>query len=297
MGLVNQLRRVALVVATGGLLGAVAVTMPARAAVPTVAPGDVVTVNGISVTAPSTSGAVALNVDRLDGSSQLLVVTTDAAGHVRIGDGSETATAGAPDGGSPPKCDDPAFNLINGASWPTSYDWSFRRSTTPDELTRRDATKALRQSVSNITGTRNGCGLADRVGLTNEYQGSTTQPSDVSSTPSCAAKPGSHNVTEFGPIRGGVIAATCTYSTGPDGDIVAADIRMSTNVEWWTGGQCTEAFGVRAVQTHEVGHAVGLAGVDELDHGNLTMSAINDRCSNFEASLGRGDVLGLRALY
>ena len=54
----------------------------------------------------------------------------------------------------------------------------------------------------------------------------------------------------------------------------------------------------QGVQTHEYGHAFGMGHVSEADHGNLTMSTnINGAWSNFEASLGRGDVLGLRSLY
>lgn len=52
------------------------------------------------------------------------------------------------------------------------------------------------------------------------------------------------------------------------------------------------------VATHEYGHAFGVGHVDEASHRNLTMSAgLNESCSNFEASLGKGDVRALNALY
>lgn len=300
MVLVRGARVGALVLTAVGLAAALTVSLPAQAAAPTYAPGDVVTVNGISVTAPATAGAVALSVDRADGSSQTLLVTTDASGQVTVGDGGETVVPAAP-AASPPKCNDSAYTLINGASWPSAYNWYFKKSTTPNELTSRGATKALKQSVKNITGSKNGCGLADQVGLNNDYKGSTKQDPDVTPQLTCKSNPQPQNVTAFGAISAGggnVLAATCTYSTGPNGNIVHADVLINTNFEWWTGGSCSSAIGLRAVQTHEYGHAVGMGHVDEANHGNLTMSTnLNSACSNFEASLGKGDVLGLRDLY
>jgi hypothetical protein len=274
---------------------AITVAMPAEAAAPAYVPGDVVMVNGIGVTAPLTEGSVALSVDRVDGTSQTLMVTTDAAGRVTVSNGTPAAPTD-PNFVPPPKCSDPAFSLLGG-KWPSSYNWNFRRATTPNELTKKKATQALKQSVNNITNSSNGCGLADEVSLTNNYLGSTTQASDVTSIPTCVGSPQPLNVTEFGPIGGGgILAATCTYTSG--GTITNADVRINNGFEWWTGGSCSGAYGVRAVQTHEYGHAVGLGHVDEANHGNLTMSTnINSSCSDFEASLGQGDVLALRALY
>ena len=55
---------------------------------------------------------------------------------------------------------------------------------------------------------------------------------------------------------------------------------------------------MEALVTHEVGHAYGLGHVGEANHGRQTMSTfIDGLCENQEATLGRGDVLGLRDLY
>lgn len=290
--------RVGALALTAAAVLAGTVAMPAQATAPTYAAGDAVTVDGLTVTAPTTAGAVALSVDRADGSSQTLLVTTNADGSVTVVDTRDAVVLAGP-AASPSKCNDSAFTTLNGSSWPGTYRWYFRKGTTPNELSKAGATNALTDSVNNITKSSNGCGLDDQVSATASYKGSTTQASDVTSQPACKASPGSKNVTEFGPIGGGgILAATCTYSTGAGGDIVFADVRINTGFEWWTGGGCSGAYGVRAVQTHEYGHAFGLGHVSEADHGNLTMSTnINSACSNFEASLGRGDVLGLRSLY
>lgn len=297
MSLVRSTRLGALLL-TAVAAAVTTVTLPAQAAAPTYEPGDIVTVNGISVTAPATAGSVSLTVDRVDGTSQTLSVTTDEAGRVTVGDDSDVVTSG-PDGGAPPKCDDPAYTLINGSSWPGAYSWAFRRATTPNEMTKKAATRELKKAVNNISNSSNACGLADQADIPNIYQGSTTQASDVTSQPACVANPQPINVTEFGAMGGGgILAATCVYSSG--GNITDADVKLNLNFEWWegTGGCGGSTYGLQGVQTHEYGHAVGVGHVTESDHGNLTMSTnINGTCSNFEASLGQGDVLALRDLY
>ena len=257
------------------------------------APGDVVTVNGISVTAPLTAGSVALTVDRVDGTSETLLVTTHANGQVTVGDGTDAATSGVPAGGPSAEVRRPRVLAARRRKWPSAYNWHFRKASTPNELSKKQATKALKSAASNIATSNNDCGMADEVGLAVNYQGSTTQASDVTSVPTCVGSPQPQNVTEFGPITGGgggILAATCTYTSG--GTITNADVRMNTNFEWWTGGGCSGAFSVQGVQTHEYGHAVGVGHVTEAEHGNLTMSTnINGQCSHFEASMGEGDVL------
>lgn len=276
-----------------------ALALPANAAAPTYAPGDVVSVDGATVTAPAPGHAVAMTLDRANGNSTTLLVSTDADGKVSVSTGADAVAPDGEAGGSPGKCNDSAYSLINGASWPSTYVWHYRQSTTPNELTVSGAKKALRKAANNITDASNRCGISDEVDIGNDFQGNTTQPSDVDSIPACAAVPGNQNVTEFGDmLTPGVLAATCTYSTGTNGDITDADVRISTDFEWWTGGACTNAYSVRGVQTHEYGHAFGVGHVDEATHGNLTMSTnINGPCSNFEQNLGLGDILALEDLY
>jgi len=279
-------------------LGLVALALPANAA-SSYAPGDLVTVDGAGVTAPAPGKTVALSIDRVGAPSTTLVVSTATDGTVTVSDGTDGTAAAAPDGG-PDKCDDNDYTLLDGSSWPGTYEWHFKKSSTPNELTKKKAKKAMKRSVGNITDASNDCGEADQVSATHSYEGSTSSSSDVNgSNLTCDATPNGLNVTEFGDITGtGVLAATCTYS-GFGGDITAASVLVNTDFEWWISGSCSfGAYGLKAVQTHEYGHAFGVGHVDETNHGNLTMSTnINDDCSNFEASLGLGDILALEDLY
>jgi hypothetical protein len=277
-------------------LGLVTLAVPANAAAPTYAPGDAVSMHGVTLIAPTPGNGVAISVDMLTGPSTTLVVSTDADGVVTVHDGVPAPKTSAP--AAPNKCNDSAYSLINGSSWPGTYNWRFKASSTPNELTKKQATNGLKTSVNNITKSNNGCGLADQVSATNSYKGTTTASSDVTAGLQCL-NPNGQNVTEFGPINtSGVLAATCTYWTGTNGDIYAASVRINTGFEWWVSGSCSSAIGLKATMTHEYGHAYGLSHVDEQNHGDLTMSTnINSACSNFEASLGKGDVLALRDLY
>ena len=284
-------------------LGLVALGAPTVAAASTSQPAKVITVAGSDVAVPAPGTAVAVSVDRIVGASTTRVISTDLNGAVTVSDGVEadaaTEDAAADDAApndAPDKCSDSAYALITGSKWSGTYGWRFRTASTPKGLTVAEATRALRLSIGNITKAHNDCGLADEVSASAHYLGSTTLPSDATSTSGCGA-PSMQNVTEFAPIDGtNILAVTCVYTAGPN--IVSASVRINTNVDWELHGKCTSAYGVLATMTHEYGHAFGLAHVDETAHRNLTMSsAINSDCSNFEAHLGKGDVLALRSLY
>ena len=253
--------------------------------------------DGATVTVPAPGNAVAMIVDRRDGAGTTLLVETSADGSVSVSTGAEASAAGTATESSPAKCDDPAYSLLNGAKWHGAYEWRFRQSTTPDELSRIKARAALRASVDTITDARNACGAADTVSATNRYRGTTRAASNVTAEPACVASPGNQNVTEFGPIGGsGVLAVTCVYTT--PGTIWHADVRLNTNFEWWVSGACDDAIALKSVATHEYGHALSAGDVDDGSHRNLTMSAgLNESCSNFEATLGKGDLRALNALY
>ena len=107
-------------------------------------------------------------------------------------------------------------------------------------MTKKAATRELKKAVNNILEREERLRSGRTSGqCPNNFQGSTTQASDVTSQPACVGNPQPINVTEFGPMGGGgILAATCTYTSG--GTITDADVKINTNFEWWEGtGGCS----------------------------------------------------------
>jgi hypothetical protein len=225
-----------------------------------------------------------------------LVAAPSAAARPIAGDAGRVGTAvGA--GGSPSACSDKKYKFLGpGASWQSALDWRFRISSTPTGLNRQAVLNVLKQSFRNIVDSRNDCGMADQVGATQTYLGTTSRKPGVSADGACTGQDG-HNVVGFGRLNGGFSGYTCIWWVGDE--IVEADIRLDKLTPWaLTEKSCNGELMLEGLMTHEVGHAYGLGHVGEANHGRLTMSTFIDRlCDNQEAVLGRGDVLGLRALY
>ncbi len=191
---------------------------------------------------------------------------------------------------SPAPCQDATFNLLGG-KWTRTYEWSFKRSTTPAGLDRTAVANTLTRSFSSVTNGTNDCGMPDRIGATHRYLGVTTR------APNCRQRD-NHNVVAFGRMQMGVLAVTCFWISG--GRIVEADMRINNRESWGMSvGTCGGDMPMlEATIVHEAGHVFGLDHVGERRHGRLTMSPfIDGPCQNNEATLGRGDVLGLRQLY
>lgn len=107
------------------------------------------------------------------------------------------------------------------------------------------------------------------------------------------------NVVGFGDLEAGTLGLACTWYS--KGDALESDIRLNKANPAWTlhseSSGCQGRFGVEAVATHEFGHAFGLAHVSEAGHAALTMSTAIAPCDASAATLGLGDVRGLRAKY
>ncbi|MEX2548186.1 MAG: matrixin family metalloprotease [Chloroflexota bacterium] len=200
------------------------------------------------------------------------------------------ARASAAVGVAPGPCQDGAYNKLGGSWKNGSYSWSFQAYSTPGYLSKTAVRDVLRKSFSNITNAHNDCALADHVSATNNYLGTT-------STRARCARRDMHNVVGFRALEAGVLAVTCYWIS--NGRIVEADVQINSRERWALSlGGCTDEVMLESTMTHEAGHVFGLDHVGERRHGRLTMSPYLDGpCENDEATLGKGDVLGLEALY
>lgn len=218
----------------------------------------------------------------------LLLPTAPAAPPVPAAPGVVTVAAA-------PACSDTAWRATGGR-WEETYAWAFRGGSTPDGLSRDAVAAILRRSVTNITAGRNDCGLADASSARARYVGRTSKRPAVTREAECGDTDG-WNVVGFGALPGDYLGITCIWTVG--GRIVEADMKLDRTVPWATTlAGCAGRILLEAVATHEFGHAFGLGHVGEVQHGQLTMSVrINGDCQASEASLGRGDLLGLESLY
>ncbi len=194
-----------------------------------------------------------------------------------------------------PVCEDRAFSFIGGR-WGHAVHWTFDSASTPTGLTVAAAEAALVKSFNNITTARNDCGMPDKVDAKNVYDGRAARAPNINKSAQCAGSDGKNEVG-FGRLPPGVLAVTCTRAFG--GFIVEADIRISTRFDWAaTVAGCFNQELIEPTITHEVGHVFGLGHVGEKRHPLMTMSTQSDGpCNDAASTLGRGDVLGLQALY
>jgi hypothetical protein len=264
---------------------------------------DLIDIDGLTLLAPPPGMSVW--AERLfdDGTMQAVMLHTDLAGVVyveELGDDERPTELAAPAPDpllATAACSDGAYNL-NSYKWNQTLKWAFNSGSTPTGLNVDSVEAALKAGMSNITGSDNSCSLSDAVSATHQYLGRKSIGVGISSSGSCTTNDGV-NMVGFGDLPAGTLGVACTWSI--NGVAVESDIRFNKADHKWTtspgSATCSNRFSVEAVMTHEAGHAFGLGHVSESTHGNLTMSTQIGPCQNKESTLGRGDVLGLRARY
>lgn len=264
---------------------------------------DLIDIDGLTLRVPPPGMSVW--AERLfdDGTMQTVMLHTDLAGFVSIEqpDDDERPTELAAPAPAPQlataACSDSAYKL-NSYKWNKTLKWAFNAGSTPSGLNVDSVETALKAGMTNITRSDNSCNLSDAVSATHQYLGRKSTSVGISSSGSCTTNDGV-NMVGFGDLPAGTLGVACTWSSG--GIAVESDIRFNKVDHKWTtspgAASCSNRFSVEAVMTHEAGHAFGLGHVSESSHGNLTMSTQIGPCQNSESSLGRGDVLGLRAHY
>jgi hypothetical protein len=189
--------------------------------------------------------------------------------------------------------------------WPNNFGWWFNNGSTPSEVSQTAAREALQDATGNIPQVFNVSAHGDFVSATQSFKGDTTTSVDISSAGVCLT-PDDKNVAGFGTLPSNIIGGTCVWGDGvpnPFGIADRSDLRLNKADYQWVGNigpNCTDKMSIRAIATHERGHTFGIAHVDADLHPNLTMrdEALDAfTCSNAMASLGKGDWLGLEALY
>lgn len=91
------------------------------------------------------------------------------------------------------------------------------------------------------------------------------------------------------------IAVTFIWSNTITNEIVDCDVIFNTKHDWGIGA--ANAFDVRNITTHEVGHVIGLADLYEDIYSELTMYGYGAEGETKKISLENGDILGCRFLY
>jgi Matrixin len=262
-------------------------------------PGDRLVNGAIAVLAPPPGRGVWGEAILDDGRTDVLGAETASDGSVTVsswGAADEIGLLVLPT--SPPDCDDDARSTL-AFKWTTTHKWYFNARSTPAGLRKRGVEGALRNATRNIVRSMNSCGLADQVGATTAYQGRLSRGLQITPDGACKSSGDGRSVTAFGQLPAGTLGIACIWYRG-EGTAMESDVRLNKARSWAvkTTDSCIDQWSIEAVTTHERGHTFGLGHVDEVTHGNLTMSPrINGPCQKSEATLGRGDVLALRSLY
>ncbi|MGW7648675.1 matrixin family metalloprotease [Streptomyces bobili] len=268
--------------------------------------GRLLTHQGAGVTVPEPGMKVTVESLAVDGSRHGFSLEVGADGTVSYdlpddAGSEEHAHAAGPAVASRAACADGAYALAGHKEYGT-YDWWLGDDALPGNLSVAEARRAFEGAIGTITGTRNKCGFGNVVGARSKYHGRTHDEADIDQQARCTAR--DHvSVWDAGALSPGVVATTCSWSRsvkggGPDW-LKEADVRFNTRHYTFTNsptGDCKNTYDISSVATHEAGHVFGLAHVSS-GHEGQTMFTNSFACSTSARSLGRGDVLGLRALY
>ncbi len=249
-------------------------------------------VDGLSIALPGEGMAVTMEVIYADGNTELITASVDELGTVALAHHNDFGFTPASEAGCASKCSDGSYTTL-GYKWTSKYRWRYRDSQRPSSVGQTAAIDAFKHAFAGIQNSRNPCSLTDQVSATHEYLGTTSTAPNISST-GCL-QPDGNNVIGWGDLPSGVLGLTCTWSSG--GKAVESDQRYNRAISWFAGNSppsgCSNRHSLRAVATHEAGHSFGLG------HSGCsqTMAPKVTPCKSSSRQFGRGDVLGLRALY
>jgi len=109
-----------------------------------------------------------------------------------------------------------------------------------------------------------------------------------------AGKRDNYNVVAWGGYQAGAIAVTYIWYSGSQ--ILETDTKMNTFYKWSLSGEAGK-MDVQNIMTHEFGHWAGLDDLyGDVDYW-LTMYGYANYGETYKQTLGKGDILGLEAVY
>jgi hypothetical protein len=183
-------------------------------------------------------------------------------------------------------CDDKTHAESPG-TWPDNhYGWRWNAKTfgsSSSTLTAfKNAHKQWNKTVTDCSG------FKDATDFTTTYDGTTTKKAGVNDGVNTVDK------ADLSKSPCGPTAIACTWMWWVGDSYVETDTRFGTDVKWSNKG-ADGAYDYQGIAAHEFGHAIGLSDLD--DSGKLTMHFQGTLGYTGQRTLGRGDILGARALY
>lgn len=183
--------------------------------------------------------------------------------------------------------------VLKSSSWPTrTYDYKIRRDAMPSGY--EDNFIGAFVAGSNAwNNTYNTCGFGDQANFASRYVG------DSGSRGVHSYRDGV-SVYDFGSMSNigcmsTSLACARTWSSG--GSYIETDQRYNSSLSWSSAG-ASNRYDAQNVGAHESGHSIGLAHVStSLPKVSLTMRPGSYKGGTWKRTLGRGDILGMRAKY
>src|SRR3954447_5306312 len=183
-------------------------------------------------------------------------------------------------------CDDKTHAESPG-TWPGNrYGWRWNAKTFGSSSSTLTAFKKAHQQWDK---TVTDCsGLKDTTKFTTTYDGTTGKKAGVNDGVNTVDK------ADLSKSPCGSTAIACTWVWWVGDSYVESDTRFGTDEKWSNKG-ADGAYDYQGIAAHEFGHAIGLSDLD--DSGKLTMHFQGTLGYTGQRTLGRGDILGARALY
>ncbi|MDR0627844.1 MAG: matrixin family metalloprotease [Bifidobacteriaceae bacterium] len=159
-----------------------------------------------------------------------------------------------------------------------------------------------RDSMNTWVNVTDACSVADSMTRTATiYENNYSNSNINGANNACASSSDGFHVVDFGNLTGGTVGLACSRYVWVLGwRTNEVDVRLDNSSRSWvtsTSGCTGSKYDVRSVLTHELGHFWGLADQYASSTSQLTMYGYSSTCSTTQRTLGKGDALGINALY